>query len=79
MNCRFFGSQRNGSMLARKSKSLSGSVQSLPVFRNLHSCRVISEGFKSNTIPFHTEGCTHSVMQSIGEISVKAAHLKAKF
>ena len=41
------------SMLARRSRYLSGSVQSFPVFLNLRSFRVISEGFKSNFIPFY--------------------------
>lgn len=52
VNWMFFKSQLSRLMLTRRSRFLSGSVHRLPVFRNLHSFRIFSKGFKSNLLLF---------------------------
>jgi len=80
INSGFLGSQLSRSMPARRSRSLLGRVQLVPVFRNLCSSCVLSEGFKSSFISLqHSNDALMSFMQSIGGILAKAANLKAKF
>ena len=62
INSGFLGLQLSRSMPARRSRSLLGRVQLLPVFRNLCSSCVLSEGFKSSFSSLQLfERCTHEL------------------
>jgi len=78
INSRFFGSQLSRSMLARRSRSLLGSLFLCPEIcaYSAFSAKVL----KVVLFLFrYSYDALTSLIQSIGGISAKAANLKAKF
>ena len=61
INSGFFGLQLSRSMPPRKSRYLLGRAQFLPVFRDLCSSCIISEGFKSTSISLYPFERSHEL------------------